>query len=152
MIEAAEPVPEYIPDIGDVVWIDFDPQKGNEIQKRRPALVISPQVYNRTAMNLAFICPITSTKKGSPFEVVVPEGLEVEGVILADQAKSMDWWERKAVFICEVPEETVRRVLRRVEALLKILVLCQSLVDGYSLLSLMRASSIVKRHWTVARC
>ena len=121
MIEAAEPVPEYIPDIGDVVWIDFDPQKGNEIQKRRPALVISPQVYNRTAMNLAFICPITSTKKGSPFEVVVPEGLEVEGVILADQAKSMDWRERKAVFICEVPEETVRRVLRRVEALLKIL-------------------------------
>lgn len=48
MIEAAEPVPEYIPDIGDVVWIDFDPQKGNEIQKRRPALVISPhpQVFD----------------------------------------------------------------------------------------------------------
>ena len=64
MIEAAEPVPEYIPDIGDVVWIDFDPQKGNEIQKRRPALVISPHVYNRTALNLAFICPITSTKRG----------------------------------------------------------------------------------------
>ena len=121
MIEAAEPVPEYIPDIGDVVWIDFDPQKGNEIQKRRPALVISPHVYNRTAMNLAFICPITNTKRGSPFEVVVPEGLEVEGVILADQAKSMDWRERKAAFICEVPEETVRRALRRIEALLKIL-------------------------------
>lgn len=121
MIGASEPVSGYIPDIGDVVWIDFDPQKGNEIQKRRPALVISPHVYNRTAMNLAFICPITSTKKGSPFEVVVPEGLEVEGVILADQAKSMDWRERKAAFICEVPEETVRRVLRRVEALLKIL-------------------------------
>ena len=111
---------EYVPEIGDVVWIDFDPQKGNEIQKRRPALIISSQVYNSTAMNLAFICPITRTMRGSPFEVIIPEGLEIEGVILADQAKSMDWREREAVFICEVPEETVRRVLRRVEALLGI--------------------------------
>lgn len=112
---------EYIPDTGDVIWIDFDPQKGNEIQKRRPALVISPQIYNRTAMNLALICPITSTKRGNPFEVEIPEGLEIEGVILTDQAKSMDWRERKATFISEVPEETVHKVLRRIEALLKIM-------------------------------
>lgn len=84
MIEASEPVSGYIPDIGDIVWIDFDPQKGNEIQKRRPALVISPRVYNGTAMNLAFICPITSTKRENPFEVEIPEGLEVGGFILAD--------------------------------------------------------------------
>ena len=112
---------EYIPDTGDVIWIDFDPQTGNEIQKRRPALVISPQIYNSSAMNLAFICPITSTKRNNPFEVEIPEGLEIEGVILADQAKSMDWQERRATFICRVPEETVHRVLRRIEALLKIM-------------------------------
>lgn len=76
---------EYIPEAGDVVWIDFDPQSGNEIQKRRPALVISSQIYNSTAMNLAIICPITSTKRRNPFEVEIPEGLEIEGVILADQ-------------------------------------------------------------------
>ena len=112
---------EYIPDTGDVIWIDFDPQKGNEIQKRRPALVISSQIYNSTAMNLAFLCPITSTRRNNPFEVEIPEGLEIEGVILTDQAKSMDWRERRASFICEVPEETVHRVLRRIEALLKIM-------------------------------
>ena len=112
---------EYIPEAGDAVWIDFDPQKGNEIQKRRPALVISSQIYNNTAMNLAFICPITSTRRRNPFEVEIPEGLEVEGVILADQAKSMDWRERRATFICELPEETVHRVLRKIEALLGII-------------------------------
>ena len=112
---------EYIPEAGDVIWIDFDPQSGNEIQKRRPALVISSQIYNSTAMNLALICPITSTRRKNPFEVEIPEGLEIEGVILADQAKSMDWRERKATFICEAPEETVHRVLRKIEALLGIM-------------------------------
>ena len=112
---------EYIPDTGDVIWIDFDPQKGNEIQKRRPALVISSQIYNSTAMNLALICPITSTRRGNPFEVEIPEGLEIGGVILSDQTKSMDWQERRATFICKVPEETAHRVLRRIEALLGIM-------------------------------
>ena len=111
----------YIPEAGDVVWIDFDPQKGNEIQKRRPALVISSQIYNSNAMNLAFLCPITSTRRGNPFEVEIPEGLEIEGVILSDQAKSMDWRERRATFICGLPEETVHKVLRKMEALLGIM-------------------------------
>ena len=112
---------EYIPEAGDVVWIDFDPQSGNEIQKRRPALVISSQIYNSTAMNLALVCPITSTKRRNPFEIEIPEGLEIKGVILADQAKSMDWRERRATFICEAPEETIHRVLRTIEALLGIM-------------------------------
>lgn len=112
---------EYIPGVGDVVWIDFDPQSGNEIQKRRPALVLSPLLYNSTAMNLAFLCPITTTVRGNPFEVQMPESLGIEGVILSDQVKSMDWRERKASFICKVPEETVHRVLRRIEALLGIM-------------------------------
>lgn len=112
---------EYIPGVGDVVWIDFDPQSGNEIQKRRPALVLSPLLYNSTAMNLAFLCSITTTVRGNPFEVQMPESLGIEGVILSDQVKSMDWRERKASFICKVPEETVHRVLRRIEALLGIM-------------------------------
>ena len=112
---------EYIPDTGDIIWIDFDPQMGNEIQKRRPALVISPQIYNSTAMNLVIVCPITSTRRSNPFEVEIPEELEIDGVILSDQTKSMDWRERRATFICEVSEETVHRVLRRIEALLKII-------------------------------
>lgn len=95
---------KYIPEVGDVVWIDFDPQEGNEIQKRRPALVISSLLYNRIAMNLAFFCPITSTKRGNPFEVDIPESLGIEGVILADQVKNMDWRQRNATFICKVPE------------------------------------------------
>ncbi len=112
---------EYIPGVGDIVWIDFDPQSGNKIQKRRPALVLSPLLYNSTAMNLAFFCPITTTVRGNPFEVQIPESLGIEGVILSDQVKSMDWRERKASFICKVPEETVHRVLRRIEALLGIM-------------------------------
>ena len=130
---------EYIPDAGDVVWIDFDPQKGNEIQKRRPALVISSQIYNSTAMNLAFLCPITSTKRENPFEVEIPKGLEIEGVILADQAKSMDWRQRRATFICQVSEETFHRVLRKMEALLGIMEsfnleeILEDLVDRFGL-------------------
>lgn len=112
---------EYIPEAGDLVWIDFDPQKGNEIQKRRPALVISSALYNITPMNLAFFCPITSAKRGNPFEVDIPIGLAIEGVILADQVKNMDWRQRNATFVCTVPEETIHRVLRRIEALLNIL-------------------------------
>ena len=112
---------EYIPEAGDIIWIDFDPQSGNEIQKRRPALVISSHIYNSTAMNLALVCPITSTRRRNPFEIEIPEGLEIKGVILADQAKSMDWRERRATFICEAPEETIHRVLRTIEALLGIM-------------------------------
>ncbi len=112
---------KYIPDVGDIVWIDFDPQKGNEIQKRRPALVISSILYNRTAMTLALFCPITNTKKGHPFEVDIPKGLGVDGVILSDQVKNMDWRQRNATYICTVPDETIHNVLRRIEALLNIL-------------------------------
>src|SRR5947199_10236049 len=85
----------YIPERGDAVWISLDPEAGHEQAGRRPALVLSPSSYNRKA-ELALVCPITNQVKGYPFEVAVPQGLAVSGVILADQVKSLDWRERRA--------------------------------------------------------
>lgn len=76
----------YVPSRGDVVWLSFSPQAGHEQAGRRPALVVSPASYNRK-VGLALLCPITSQVKGYPFEVSLPAGLEVSGVVLSDQIK-----------------------------------------------------------------
>jgi mRNA interferase MazF len=102
--------PGYIPSKGDVVRFEFDPHAGHEQGGVRPALVLSPQKYNR-ASSLAIVCPITSQVKGYPFEVPVPAGYKVTGVILADHLKSADWQARKASFICKLPDEVVEEVL-----------------------------------------
>lgn len=96
------PPSPYVPDRGDVVWIDFRPQTGREQAGRRPALVLSPARYNRL-VGLAVVCPITSRVKGYPFEVSLPAGLPVSGVVMADQIKSQDWRARNAAYICRVP-------------------------------------------------
>ena len=83
------------PDAGDLVWLTFDPQAGREQAGRRPALVLSPRVYNSKS-GLALVCPITNRAKGYPFEVVIPSGHDVTGVILADHVKSVDWKARRA--------------------------------------------------------
>src|SRR5438067_4938950 len=85
----------YVPERGDVVWLAFDPQAGHEQAGRRPAIVLSPAVYNGRS-GLALCCPITSQVKGYPFEVAIPPGLSIAGVILADQVKSLDWRARRA--------------------------------------------------------
>ncbi|MCD6589113.1 MAG: endoribonuclease MazF [Candidatus Fermentibacteraceae bacterium] len=108
----------YCPKRGDIVWISFNPQAGHEQAGRRPALVLSPLSYNRK-VGLALHCPVTSEIKGYPFEVKIPSGLEVSGVILSDQIKSLDWAARKATLICTLPEETIREVLGKAETLLK---------------------------------
>ena len=77
------------PDRGDLVWIDFNPQSGHEQAGRRPALVLSPRAYHQEDA-YAIVCPITTRVKGYPFEVVLPEGLPIAGVVLADQVKSVD--------------------------------------------------------------
>jgi mRNA interferase MazF len=87
-------VAEYVPDQGDLVWLEFDPQSGHEQKGRRPALVLSPASYNQKA-GLMLCCPITSKSKGYPFEVDV-KTKEVTGVVLSDQVKSLDWRARKA--------------------------------------------------------
>ena len=99
----------YVPERGDIVWIDMDPQVGHEQAGRRPAVVVSPGTYNRPS-DLALLCPITSQVKGYPFEIPIPEGVSVIGVILADQVKNMDWRARKARFICRLPDVCLRRV------------------------------------------
>ena len=111
----------YIPVPSDVVWIDFNPQTGHEQAGRRPAVVLSPWEYNRSARNLAVFCPITTTSSNNPFEVVIPEGLDVKGVILADQIKSFDWQERNAEFWCSLPHHIVYEILDKIGVLLQIL-------------------------------
>lgn len=107
----------YIPERGDVIWLTLDPQAGHEQAGRRPALVLSPSAYNGR-VGLALFCPITSQQKGYPFEVALPEGLPVTGVVCADQVKSLDWRARQAVLIGAVPEEVVVEVLQRLQSLL----------------------------------
>ena len=109
---------EYVPERGDVVWINLDPQAGHEQSGRRPALVLSAFEYNERT-GLALLCPITSRVKGYPFEVALPPGMVVVGVILADQIKCLDWWARNAVFIDKVPEEPLTEVVRLVHLLLR---------------------------------
>jgi len=107
----------WVPERGDVVWITMSPRTGHEQAGRRPALVLSPSAYNGT-VGLAVLCPITSQVKGYPFEVALPEGLSVQGVVLSDQAKSLDWRSRSAELACRVPAQTTEAVLQRLGRLL----------------------------------
>ena len=107
----------YVPERGEAVWITLDPQAGHEQAGRRPALVLSPSAYNGR-VGLALFCPITSQVKGYPFEVPIPAGSPVMGVVGADQVKSLDWRARKAARIGAVPEDVVAQVLQRLQALL----------------------------------
>ena len=112
-------MPAYCPKRGDVVWISFNPQAGHEQAGHRPALVLSPQSYNRK-VGLVILCPITNQIKGYPFEVRIPEGLKASGAVLADQVKSMDWRARKASLLCRVPDGIVQEVLKKVGTLLAV--------------------------------
>ena len=109
----------YIPNRGDAVWLDFNPQAGHGQAGHRPALVISPLSYNKK-VGLAIFCPITTQVKGYPFEVMIPGGYKVSGAILSDQVKSLDWKSRNASRICTLDEAVVEAVLRRLKALLQI--------------------------------
>jgi mRNA interferase MazF len=110
-------MPQWTPDAGDLVWLTFDPQAGREQAGRRPALVLSPSSYNRRS-GLAIMCPITSRIKGYPFEVELPQGLDVSGAVLADHVKSLDWRIRRADLAGKVPTAILREVLARLAPLL----------------------------------
>ena len=107
---------KYTPSKGDIIWLDFNPQAGKEIAKRRPALVLSPKQYNKHGLLLAV--PITSKIKGYPFEVKI-ENNKIEGVVLADAIKSLDWQERNAEFISQINQEQLDKVLSLISVLLK---------------------------------
>ena len=107
----------YVPERGDVVWLQFDPQAGHEQAGVRPALVLSPLTYNERS-SLIIVVPVTRQIRGYPFEVVLPAGLPVSGAVLSDQLKSVDWRARDARRICTLPEPVVKAVLQRAGVLL----------------------------------
>ncbi len=107
----------YVPERGDLVWLRFDPHTGHEQAGRRPALVLSPGSYN-AKVGLAILCPVTSRAKGYPFEVAVPPESGAEGVVLADQVKSLDWRAREGERIGSVPSRVTEEVLGKLGTLL----------------------------------
>ncbi len=107
----------YIPDRGEIVWLVFNPRKEHEQAGRRPALVMSPKSYNGKA-GLALFCPITSRVKGYPFEVRLPDDLEVDGAVLCDQLKSLDWKSRRARRICPAPADVLDEATAKILALI----------------------------------
>lgn len=107
----------YIPDRGDIVWLNFEPQKGNEITKTRPALVISPKKYNAKT-NLAVFMPITSQIKGYPFEIEIKINNKA-GAILCDQVRSLDWMERKATKIIQLDAKLLEEAIAKLSLLLE---------------------------------
>lgn len=108
----------YIPERGDIVWIQMNPQAGREQAGHRPAFIVSPKTYNGK-VGLALMCPITSKQKGYPFEVRV-DGNTTKGVVLADQIKSLDWRARQARFEERANDETIAEVSAKIEALIKV--------------------------------
>lgn len=107
----------YVPEAGDFIWLDFNPQAGQEQAGRRPAVVLSPRAYNAKS-SLAVVCPVTSRVKGYPFEVPLRAGLPIRGVILADHVKSLDWRARRAEKAGRIPQSVLDEVLARIAPLL----------------------------------
>ena len=103
------------PDRGDLVWITIEPGDGG-VPLRRPALVVSPALYNARA-GLALMCAIGPQAKGYPFEVALPAGLPIEGVVLADHLRSADWTARGAEVAGRVPAAVVDDVLAKLKPL-----------------------------------
>ena len=108
----------YVPKRGDAVWLNLNPQSGREQAGRRPVLILSPLAYN-AKVGLAIICPITNQAKSYSFEVEIPKGLKVKGVILSDHVKNADWRTRDIEFICRLPESIVEDVIDKLTVLLK---------------------------------
>lgn len=108
----------YVPAPGDLVWLEFTPQAGHEQAGRRPALVVSAKDYNRKT-GLALFCPVTSKIKAYPFEVRLI-GKAINGVILSDQIKSLDWRTRKAERIGPAPAGVLEETLAKIRALLPV--------------------------------
>jgi mRNA interferase MazF len=107
----------YIPGRGHIVYLNFDPTKGHEQRGRRPALVISPRIYNAKS-SLALFLPITKQQKDYPFEVALPLDFQIQGVVLADQIKCLDWKVRDIQFIEIASERFIEKVQAKIEPLI----------------------------------
>jgi len=109
---------EYVPERGDLVWLEFTPHAGREQAGRRPAVVVTPGDYNARS-GLMLCCPVTSRRRGLPFEVPLPAGGPIEGVVLSDHVKSVDWRARWAKRIAPASPEVVREIRARLLALMQ---------------------------------
>ncbi len=118
MVISTQTNPDYIPQRGDVIDVNFDPQKGVEIKKYRPALVLSPYIFNR-AQKVAVVCPITSRERNSEFEVKIPSGQNVTGFIKTDQFITLNWKKRNAKYRCFLPNDTVDEVCDIVQEIVR---------------------------------
>lgn len=105
----------FVPNTGDIVWLEFNPQAGHEQAGHRPALVLSPAAYNKNGMMIC--CPMTTQIKGYPFEVVI-HSKEVSGAVLSDQVKSLDWRARKATPKGKISADEMDEVRGKISALL----------------------------------
>jgi len=106
----------YVPERGDIVWLDFDPQAGHEQAGKRPAIVLSDSAYN-ARIGLCIACPITSKKKGYPFEVDI-QGKRISGVVLSDQVKSLDWQQRNIGFVEKASQSAIDTVVDNIQLLI----------------------------------
>jgi mRNA interferase MazF len=106
----------YIPDAGDIVWLNFTPQTGHEQAGRRPAVVLSPKTYN-SKTGLLVCVPVTSQIKGYPFEVQF-SGTEVSGAALADQVKNLDWRSRQARYKGKISIAEIQEIKAKLATLL----------------------------------
>ncbi|MDR2595865.1 MAG: endoribonuclease MazF [Treponema sp.] len=107
---------KYSPERGDIVWLNFNPQSGHEQKGKRPAIVISPGEYNEKT-GLGLFCPITSKIKNYPFEVRI-NNKKINGVVLSDQIKSLDWETREIEFIVKETYETINEIINKIGVLL----------------------------------
>jgi mRNA interferase MazF len=108
--------PSYVPDRGDVVWLQYGPNVGHEQAGHRPALVVSQRAYNGPS-GLALFCPLTTQIKGYPFEVVLPDGGKATGAVLVDQIRNFDWRVRQVRKFDEVTDATMDDVLAKIGVL-----------------------------------
>lgn len=104
-------------DRGDLVWINFNPQAGHEQAGRRSAIVLSPKAFNETT-GFVSVCPITHTIRGWGYEVLLPNGLVFNGVILTDQIKNLDWRARRIDIVGKAPNEVINECLDKIHTFL----------------------------------
>lgn len=105
----------YVPKQGDIIAITFDPQSGHEQKGRRPALVISKDLFNKST-GLAIVCPVTNTKRGFPFHVPIPKDSKLTGFIMVEQVKSVDFKARRAKRIERIDDDILSEVLSILDA------------------------------------
>ena len=105
-------VAAYIPDSGDIIWLNFDPQAGHEQAGYRPAVVLSPKAYN-SRIGLCLVVPVTNQSKGYPFELALPDGYKTTGVVLCDQMRNLDWKARQAAFKETVGQDFAREIVAK---------------------------------------